>query len=127
MVFPEPGQKRPANAGQKKAWQVHADVLRKLASNSYEDCICDVVGLDDNFQILEGLQSDIGYLHRPDCLAYPNAEIGYGAASTQLTFHCFVNSEKLHAAKMVGKSLHERRDMSSRVNSDCTTHVRALT
>ena len=57
-----------------ETWQVHTNMLKNLAHNPYEDCICDVVGLEDAFQIVQDSRSRIDYAHRPDCLIYPNAE-----------------------------------------------------
>ena len=59
---------------EQKTWQIYLDLLKQLAHNLYENCICDVVGLEDAFQIVQDPRSRIDYPHRPNCLKHPNIE-----------------------------------------------------
>ena len=57
---------------EKDAWLLHTTLLQLLGTNPYGDCICDVVGLDEDFQIVRDPTSSFEYAHRPMCLTYPN-------------------------------------------------------
>ncbi|KAL8896891.1 MAG: hypothetical protein Q9192_002855 [Flavoplaca navasiana] len=57
---------------EKDAWLLHTTLLQLLGTNPYGDCICDVVGLDEDFQIVKDPVSSFEYAHRPMCLTYPN-------------------------------------------------------
>lgn len=57
---------------EEQAWQIHFGLVMKLQINPYSNCVCDVVGLDDHFQVVEDPISEISYAHRArHCLAYP--------------------------------------------------------
>ena len=70
----EGDQGRARKKHEEETWQIHMDLLKKLAHNPYEDCICDIVGLDKSFHIVQDPRSRIEYAHRPDCLMYPRIE-----------------------------------------------------
>lgn len=61
---------------EQESWQLHASMIQNLPTNPYKNCICDVVGLNDAFQIVQDPSSLVDYVHRPHCLAYPNMEYG---------------------------------------------------
>ena len=50
------------------SWRLHCDALSRLSRNPYKDCICDVVGLDEDFRILEDPRLHTSYVHRVDCV-----------------------------------------------------------
>lgn len=58
----------------KKAWQLHSSLIQNLPNNPYDGCICDILGLDNAYQIVPNPSSCVDYPHRHDCLANPNLD-----------------------------------------------------
>ena len=59
---------------EKEAWQLHSSLIQNLPNNPYNDCICDILGLDEAYQIVQNQSSCVDYPHRHDCLANPNLD-----------------------------------------------------
>ncbi|KAL8711793.1 MAG: hypothetical protein Q9225_007059 [Loekoesia sp. 1 TL-2023] len=59
----------------KQAWRTHTALMRDLPWHPYDRCVCDVLGLDEEFQVVKDPDSSVNYAHRPDCLAYPEPEM----------------------------------------------------
>ncbi|KAG6988527.1 hypothetical protein G7Y79_00072g097890 [Physcia stellaris] len=59
---------------EKEAWQLHSSMIQNLPNNPYSDCICDTLGLDRAYQIVQNQSTCVDYPHRHDCLAHPNLD-----------------------------------------------------
>lgn len=57
---------------EKQSWQLHQRLIHDLPFSPYDRCICDVIGLENYYQVVKDPDTLIDYPHRPDCLAYPD-------------------------------------------------------
>ncbi|KAL9576820.1 MAG: hypothetical protein Q9203_007664, partial [Teloschistes exilis] len=55
---------------ERQAWSNHKQLISELEHDPYDHCICDVLGLDQSFDIVTDPDTSLDYGHRPDCLAY---------------------------------------------------------
>ncbi|KAL8782619.1 MAG: hypothetical protein Q9195_009609 [Heterodermia aff. obscurata] len=97
---------------EQRTWAVHLGLLKNLASNPYEDCICDIVGLDSAFQIVQDPSSGIDYAHRPDCLIYPNIP-GWDADPQHVVLHAAQAANIQHFRK-TGRSKSGRKQYAKK-------------
>ena len=60
---------------EEEAWQRHKASLRaRDGHNPYQTCVCDIVGLDEYFQVVRDPHTLMDYAHRGSCLSYPDPE-----------------------------------------------------
>ncbi|KAL9631355.1 MAG: hypothetical protein Q9204_004268 [Flavoplaca sp. TL-2023a] len=95
---------------EKDAWALHTTLLQLLETNPYEDCICDVVGIDDIFQVVKDRGSSFEYAHRPTCLTYPNP-LSDDVHPQHMTMHVAQNAAIKHFRK-TGRSKTGRKQFT---------------
>ena len=57
---------------EKQSWQLHQRLIHNLLFDPYDRCICDIIGLEDYYQVVKDPDTLRDYPHRPNCLAYPD-------------------------------------------------------
>ena len=114
---------------EKQAWQLHTTLLRHLGIKPYDQCICDVVGLDEDFQVVKDPSSAFEYAHRPACLAYPNLK-HYNLDPHHSTKHAAQRAAFTHfrktARSMTGRKKFTKFSME-KLESHCGLHYHAST
>ncbi|CAF9939486.1 MAG: hypothetical protein HETSPECPRED_001792 [Heterodermia speciosa] len=112
----EGDQARARKKHEEETWQIHINLLKKLAHNPYEDCICDIVGLDKSFHIVQDPRSQIEYAHRPDCLMYP--EIKDWEPDPRHSILHAAQADRIQGFRTVGRSRTGRKQYAKKAALD---------
>ena len=105
---------------EKQSWQLHQQLIHDLFFDPYDRCICDVIGLEDYYQVVKDPDTLKDYPHRPDCLPIPISTVGKSISSLQArmqpTSHASTSFELPHGLKAVSRSSPETHGVISNVN-----------
>ncbi|KAI4274216.1 MAG: hypothetical protein LQ337_004095 [Flavoplaca oasis] len=104
----------------KDAWLLHTTLLKLLGSNPYGDCICDVVGLDEDFQIVKDPASSFEYAHRPMCLTYPNPN--FNDVHPQHATKHVAQRAAIHQFRKTARSKTGRKQFTKKLMSELEYH-----